>query len=96
MVSTGSLLRPDVRWLDFASARAIGIQPFMGMCGTMISDVHKADEQPGARSQLVAAQAELEIELKQPMKSDYSDFCIAYIFHIIPYYSISIPIFSYH
>lgn len=44
-------------WLDFASARAIGIQPFMGMCGTMISDVYKADEQPGARSQLVAAQA---------------------------------------
>lgn len=59
------------------------------MCGTMISDVYKADEQPGARSQLVAAQAELEISETATMKSD---FCIAYI----PYYSISIPIFSYH
>eukprot|EP00438_Fugacium_kawagutii_P035585 Skav224925 [mRNA] locus=scaffold2105:37197:41115:+ [translate_table: standard] len=44
-------------WLDFASARAIGIQPFMGMCGTMISDVYTADDQPAARSQLAAAQA---------------------------------------
>eukprot|EP00434_Breviolum_minutum_P021615 symbB.v1.2.019078.t1/scaffold1542.1/size112718/13 len=44
-------------WLDFASARAVGIQPFMGMCGTMISDVYSADDQPAARSQLAASQA---------------------------------------
>ncbi|CAK9048756.1 unnamed protein product [Durusdinium trenchii] len=53
--------RPRARirllWLDFASARAIGIQPFMGMCGTMIGDVFPADAQPAARAQLSAAQA---------------------------------------
>lgn len=29
----------------------------MGMCGTMISDVYSADDQPAARSQLAASQA---------------------------------------
>lgn len=58
----------------------------MGMCGTMISDVYKADEQPGARSQLVAAQAELEISETGKLKSD---FCIAYIPQYIPYPSLS-------
>ncbi|CAE7291228.1 tetA [Symbiodinium sp. CCMP2456] len=44
-------------WLDFASARAIGIQPFIGMCQTMITDVYPVDKQPRARAQLGASQA---------------------------------------
>lgn len=44
-------------WLDFASARAVGIQPFLGMCGTMITDVFTVDQQPAARAQLAASQA---------------------------------------
>ena len=34
-----------------------GIQPFIGMCQTMITDVYPVDKQPRARAQLGASQA---------------------------------------
>ncbi|CAE7263106.1 tetA [Symbiodinium microadriaticum] len=35
----------------------VGIQPFIGMCQTMITDVYPVDKQPRARAQLGASQA---------------------------------------
>lgn len=45
-------------WLDFASARCIGIGPCMSMAGTMVSDIFpRAETQASARAELAASQA---------------------------------------
>ncbi|CAE8652516.1 unnamed protein product, partial [Polarella glacialis] len=56
-IITQPMVRIRLLWLDFASARCIGVGPTMGMAGTMISDVFPVAEQPAARAQLMASQA---------------------------------------